>query len=126
MWKDMGVLPENFYPGCAENLMILCASCRAAYDHDFPAWLAIPQDLNYFIEFEHADYEARVEAAANGVRQRRTMPEVPLLLDGMTPNMIKRAQLIFLSFSECVFFSLSRMTMYVDITDFDRGRLRLR
>ena len=75
----MGILHRNFYPAHPNNLMPLCLTCHHAYDDPYPIRVALPEDLDRFIEFERNDYEAKVQAAADGVSQPRSLPPVGIL-----------------------------------------------
>ena len=76
-WKELGILPEVFYPAHVDNLILLCKNCHSAYDCNYPAWIVLPQSLDYFINFENNDYAARIAAAKRGFQQRRALPQVP-------------------------------------------------
>ncbi|KKZ63923.1 hypothetical protein EMCG_01782 [[Emmonsia] crescens] len=78
-WQAMGILPRGFYPAHPKKLMPLCIACHHAYNDPYPIWVALPEDLDRFIEFERNDYEARVWAAADGVSQPRSLPPVDIL-----------------------------------------------
>lgn len=75
----MGILPRSFYSAHPGNLMPLCPNCHYAYDDPHPIWVALPEDLDLFIKFEQNDYEARVRAAADGISQPRSLPQVGIL-----------------------------------------------
>ncbi|PGG95076.1 hypothetical protein AJ79_10280 [Helicocarpus griseus UAMH5409] len=75
-WRSMGIVPSDFYPAHHMNLILLCLTCYAAYDSPYPMWVALPEDLGFFVEFEREDYEARIQAAANGIFQTRSLPPV--------------------------------------------------
>jgi hypothetical protein len=73
-WKSRGILPQTFYPGSIDNLILLCSGCHSGYDAVVSDWAMLPQDLKFFIDFERADYDARVAAAGQGIRQPRALP----------------------------------------------------
>jgi hypothetical protein len=76
-WKRLGILSQSFYPAQVENLILLCRNCHGAYDCDYPSWVLLPHNLDFFINFERKDYAARVAAAKRGVQQGRALPQVP-------------------------------------------------
>lgn len=42
------------------NRMALCPTCHILFDsHEFPGWVFLPFDLQYFIDFEQQDFERR-------------------------------------------------------------------
>ncbi|KAL8707036.1 MAG: hypothetical protein Q9225_007865 [Loekoesia sp. 1 TL-2023] len=42
------------------NGMALCPTCHILFDsHEFPGWVFLPLDLQYFIDFEQQDFERR-------------------------------------------------------------------
>jgi hypothetical protein len=79
-WKEGGQLPDSFYPGHAENLILLCACCHTGYDNKVAAWLMLPTDLKSLIEYEENDYNERIAAASQGIQQPRKIPEALFLL----------------------------------------------
>jgi hypothetical protein len=78
-WKSMGLLPKTFSLGHQSNLITLCRNCHSQYDGPYPSWFALPEDLDFFIDFEKDDYAKRIAAAERGVKQERALPEVLLL-----------------------------------------------
>lgn len=72
----MGILPWNFTPAHTNNLILLCSACHDQYDSPYPKWVALPEDLGRFIQFERDDYDARETAATNGVSKQRFLPPV--------------------------------------------------
>ncbi|KAF8453074.1 hypothetical protein BDZ91DRAFT_809119 [Kalaharituber pfeilii] len=60
----------------ANNLITLCSVCHAAYDSQLPYWCMVPTEatLERYIEHEQEDYDARVQAAEQGIRQPRSLP----------------------------------------------------
>ena len=78
-WKRLGILPAAFFPAHADNLILLCKACHSAYDVAYAAWITIPHNLDFFINFEKKDYAARAAAARRGVEQGRALPEVPFV-----------------------------------------------
>ena len=79
VWKGLGILPEVFYPAHIDNLILLCKNCHSGYHCDYPGWVVLPQDLDFFINFEKNDYAARIAAAKHGVQQERALPQVTFL-----------------------------------------------
>ncbi|KAL9596823.1 MAG: hypothetical protein Q9219_005537 [cf. Caloplaca sp. 3 TL-2023] len=46
---------NTFYNGIS-----LCPNCHVLFDeHDFPGWVFLPEDLDYFLDFEQQDFERR-------------------------------------------------------------------
>lgn len=56
------------------NLVLLCQNCHALFEMDSPAWVMLPADVEFFIQFEKADYEARILAGNEGITRYRTVP----------------------------------------------------
>jgi 5-methylcytosine-specific restriction endonuclease McrA len=77
IWKRLGILPAAFYPAHVDNLILLCKNCHSGYNCDYPGWIIIPHNLDFFINFERKNYAARIAAATSGDRQWRALPEVP-------------------------------------------------
>ncbi|KAL9596729.1 MAG: hypothetical protein Q9219_005604 [cf. Caloplaca sp. 3 TL-2023] len=66
-----------------ENGMVLCVVCRRTLvDIEIPAWVFLPSNLDYFIEFELNNYRHRTEEYhATSVFPRRKCPKVEEYLE---------------------------------------------
>ncbi|KAL8933549.1 MAG: hypothetical protein Q9216_006318 [Gyalolechia sp. 2 TL-2023] len=62
MFKDLrrrGLLTIEALHSTA-NGIALCPTCHVLFDaHDFPGWVFLPTDLQYFVDFEKQDFERR-------------------------------------------------------------------
>ncbi|KAL8712205.1 MAG: hypothetical protein Q9225_006988 [Loekoesia sp. 1 TL-2023] len=59
-----------------ENGMYLCVVChRGLDDHELPAWVFLPSNIDFFIEAEHANYHHRTqELMTTATFPKRTPP----------------------------------------------------
>lgn len=71
-----GFLPSLHFVSHFENAVSLCALChRALDDCNNPGLVFIPADLDYFVEWEEADFTTREELLArDGKMQPRSLP----------------------------------------------------
>jgi len=62
--------------GSEENSILLCKNCHTQFDDSSnPGFVFLPSDLQYFIDFEKADYKTREQILhEKGFARRRTCP----------------------------------------------------
>ena len=68
----------DFSIGDYSNALLLCKNCHSMFDLPLPAWTFVPNDLDYFIEFEEEDWRRREENANNNQNMKpepRTCPD---------------------------------------------------
>ncbi|KAK6333424.1 hypothetical protein TWF718_011237 [Orbilia javanica] len=59
-----------------ENLLWTCPRCAELFDTPYPTIVILPKHLDFFILWEHRDYERRTQEATSGkVVSPRTVPE---------------------------------------------------
>ncbi|KAF3902748.1 hypothetical protein AA313_de0203253 [Arthrobotrys entomopaga] len=71
----VGIFPPNLrHLASPHNLVTLCRNCHCVYDCQQPRWIILPTNIQYFIDHELADYDARLVAASTGLIRPRTVP----------------------------------------------------
>ncbi|KAF3249944.1 hypothetical protein TWF192_005440 [Orbilia oligospora] len=72
-----GYLPDSLAKADEfENLLWTCPSCADLFDNPYPTIIILPKNLDFFVLWEHRDYERRTEEANSGaVVSPRTVPE---------------------------------------------------
>lgn len=50
------------FRSCAHG-NFLCNTCHHLYDSPYPKWVALPEDLGRFIQFERDDYDVGITAS---------------------------------------------------------------
>ncbi|KAK6538470.1 hypothetical protein TWF694_010053 [Orbilia ellipsospora] len=71
----VGIFPPNLrHLASPHNLVTLCRNCHCVYDCQQPRWIILPTNIQYFIDHELADYDARLAAASKGLVRPRTVP----------------------------------------------------
>ncbi|KAA8912151.1 hypothetical protein FN846DRAFT_903758 [Sphaerosporella brunnea] len=68
------LLGETTHPAHRSNLILLCKNHHALYDCHYPSWIMLPDDVDFFITWEEADFRKRELAAKRGVMLDRTVP----------------------------------------------------
>ncbi|KAF3912594.1 hypothetical protein AA313_de0200296 [Arthrobotrys entomopaga] len=70
---DRGILP---FPKVndASNAIPFCKRCHAHFDKQHPLFIILPVDLEWFLEFERADFRQREECLLQGIDRRRLVP----------------------------------------------------
>ncbi|KAK6508235.1 hypothetical protein TWF506_010332 [Arthrobotrys conoides] len=76
-FKQCGYLPDAFGElDDIENLIWTCPSCAEFFDNPYPTIVILPKNIDFFILWEHRDYERRTQEAESGaVVSARTVPE---------------------------------------------------
>ncbi|KAF3134137.1 hypothetical protein TWF594_003808 [Orbilia oligospora] len=76
-FRQCGYLPDALAkPDEFENLLWTCPSCADFFDNPYPTVIILPKNLDFFVLWEHRDYERRTgEANSGGVVSPRTVPE---------------------------------------------------
>jgi hypothetical protein len=52
--------------GHPDNYVILCANCHYEFDNSIPAFVILPTNMKYFIDYEKRDYKSRMDAVRAG------------------------------------------------------------
>jgi len=75
LFKSRNLLPDLFNLSSVSNGISLCPTCHVNFDayHD-PGFVILPSNLQYFIDFEVANYSQREASALRGVAEPRTTP----------------------------------------------------
>lgn len=61
--------------GDYRNAVVLCPNCHASFDRTpHTRWLFLPTDLDYFLNFERENFEARIQDLRRGIRTERMYP----------------------------------------------------
>ncbi|KAF3910066.1 hypothetical protein ABW20_dc0100329 [Dactylellina cionopaga] len=70
---DRGILP---FPKVNDfsNAIPFCKRCHAHFDKQHPLFIILPVDLEWFLEFERADFQQRKECLFQGIDRRRLVP----------------------------------------------------
>ncbi|KAI9774451.1 MAG: hypothetical protein M1839_001734 [Geoglossum umbratile] len=86
-YKSQGLFPASLtHPAHADNLILLCKNCHGLYDAPSPGWVVLPEDLEFFINWEEQDYKRRGEQAAlEGIVVPRTVPTTSDYAGGFVP-----------------------------------------
>ncbi|KAK6512130.1 hypothetical protein TWF481_001022 [Arthrobotrys musiformis] len=76
-YKKSGYIPDPLSKlDDIENLLPTCPNCASLFDTPRPSILLLPQNLDFFILWEHRDYERRTqEFNKSNVSSERTVPE---------------------------------------------------
>ncbi|KAF3278305.1 hypothetical protein TWF970_004750 [Orbilia oligospora] len=76
-FRQCGYLPDALAkPDEFENLLWTCPSCADFFDNPYPTIIILPKNLDFFVLWEHRDYERRTEEVnSGGVVSPRTVPE---------------------------------------------------
>ncbi|KAK6523126.1 hypothetical protein TWF694_006021 [Orbilia ellipsospora] len=70
---DRGILPFSKVND-ASNAIPLCKRCHAHFDKQHPLFIILPVDLEWFLDFERADFQQREECLRQGIDRRRLVP----------------------------------------------------
>jgi hypothetical protein len=69
------MLPESFSLSSVSNGIALCPTCHVNFDtYEDPGLVIVPSNLDFFVQYEIADYKKREESAQCGVTEPRTTP----------------------------------------------------
>jgi hypothetical protein len=66
------LLSETTHPAHYSNLILPCKNHHALHDCHYPAWVLLPDDLEFFLKWEMDDWMRREAAAAQGAVLART------------------------------------------------------
>jgi hypothetical protein len=69
------MLPESFSLSSVSNGIALCPTCHVNFDtYEDPGLVIVPSNLEFFVQYEIADYKKREESARCGITELRTTP----------------------------------------------------